>query len=334
MRVDEFYQNRKKDWDQLDKLIARSQRNVAQLSPEEIQVLAALYRAVTSDLALAQRDFPRQSVTAYLNSLVGRAHSMIYRDEPLAFKRLIEFLKSGFPRLYREVFPFILIAMLMFTIPAVAVGISTWVAPDTATVLLPADVQDLIPGIQQKDLWTKIPIEERPYASAFIMQNNIQVAFLAFGSGITGGLLTLWVLVTNGLSLGGLLGLTTHYGVGFELGTFVIGHGVIELSVIFMSGGAGLMIGWAILHPGLRRRWDALAEAARKSVRLLVMAVPLLVVAGTIEGLISPAENISWPIKWAVGIGSGIALYSYLFLAGREKKPAVDHSAVLPFNSK
>jgi uncharacterized membrane protein SpoIIM required for sporulation len=181
-------------------------------------------------------------------------------------------------------------------------------------------MQSLIPIIQEKELWVDIPVADRPYASSFIMTNNIRVSFLAFGSGVTGGLLTLWILVQNGLMLGGLLGVTTYYGVGFELATFVIGHGVIELSVIFIAGGSGLMLGWALLRPGLMRRRDALMIAAQKSIWLLTGAVPFLVVAGLIEGFISPAETIPWPVKWAVGIGSGILFYGYLLLGGREKK--------------
>ena len=320
MRAEEFYQNRKNDWETLSQLVKQSQRDIARLSPKDIDRLAMLYRTVTSDLAVAQRDFPRHPITEYLNQLVGRAHAVIYRGEPMAFKRLAAFATSGFPRLYRELFPFILTAMLMFLVPALFAGISTALAPESATWLLPAGVQSLIPGIQDKTLWTDIPIQERPYSSSFIMQNNIKVAFIAFGYGLTGGILTLWVLVMNGLVLGGLTGLTAHYGIGFGLWTFVIGHGVIELSVIFIAGGAGLMIGWALLRPGLLRRRDALALAARHAVRLLAGALPLLVVAGLIEGFLSPAESVPWPVKWAVGIGSGILLYSYLIFSGRERK--------------
>ncbi len=320
MRAEEFQQTRKKDWDRLNRLVEQSQTNISKLSPAQIELMASLYRSLTSDLAVAQRDFPRHPLTNYLNQLTGRAHAAIYREEPLALRRLGLFITQGFPRLYRELFPFMLAAMLMFAVPAVAAGISMGLAPESNSRILPASVQELIPMIQEKDLWTDIPVQERPYASSFIMQNNIRVSFLAFGSGISGGLLTLLVLAENGLILGGLLGLTAHYGVGFELGTFVIGHGVIELSVIFIAGGAGLVIGWALLQPGLKRRRDALADAARKAVRLLVGAVPLLLVAGTIEGFISPAENIPWPVKWSIGIGSGILFYGYLILAGREKR--------------
>lgn len=75
--------------------------------------------------------------------------------------------------------------------------------------------------------------------------------------------------------LGGITGLTAHYDVGFELWTFVIGHGVIELSAIFIAGGSGLMLGWAILQPGLLKRGDALMLAGRKAVKLIIGYVPV-----------------------------------------------------------
>jgi hypothetical protein len=128
-------------------------------------------------------------------------------------------------------------------------------------------------------------------------------------------------MILNGLIIGGITGLTAHYGIGFDLWTFVIGHGVIELSVIFIAGGSGLMLGWAVIQPGLLSRRDALTIAARRAVRLVIGCVPLLVVAGLIEGFVSPAEAIPWPVKWGVGLGSGLLLYGYLLLAGREKKP-------------
>jgi uncharacterized membrane protein SpoIIM required for sporulation len=321
MNVDKFYQSRNKEWELLNNLLERGRQDVRRLSPADIEQLASLYRQASSDLALAKRDFPNHQVTRSLNQLVAGAHALLYQGEPVVFGRLLRFFTSGFPRLFRQTFVFTLIAFLMFALPAIASGLITAIDPASARWLLPADVQNLIPIVQNRSLWVDIPIQERPFASSFIMQNNIRVSFLAFASGMTGGILTLWLMVQNGLIIGGLLGLTGYYGIGFELATFVIGHGVIELSVIFMAGGSGLMLGWAILHPGLLRRRDALAQAARKAVWLLSGAVPMLIIAGAIEGFISPSETIPWPLKWSVGIGSGLLLYSYLFLAGREKGP-------------
>jgi uncharacterized membrane protein SpoIIM required for sporulation len=319
MNVDEFYQSRKREWESLSELLERAQKDPQRLSPSDVERLASLYRAASSDLALAKRDFPRHRISHFLNQLVARAHAILYQGEPLVWKTLAAFASGGFPRLFRETFTFTLTAFLMFTLPGLFAGFAVASSPDSALWLLPAEVQQLIPIVEDKELWIDISMEERPYASSFIMQNNIRVSFLAFASGVSGGLLTFWILVQNGLILGGLLGLTAYHGIGFELATFVVGHGVIELSVIFMAGGSGLMLGWALLRPGLMRRRDALAIAARKAVQLLGGAAPWLVVAGIIEGFVSPNENIPWSVKWSVGILSGSLMYSYLFFAGRQK---------------
>ena len=321
MHPDEFYRSRKEDWEKLTRLLDRCQDGVAGLSPEDVRTLGQLYRLATSDLALAQRDFPEHRVTLFLNQLVARGHAVVYRGEPMAWRRIRQFVLRGYPRAFRQASPFILAAFLLFAIPALLAAVSTLWNPPAARWLLPEQVQDLIPIIEDRQLWVDIPVVERPYASSFIMQNNIRVAFLAFGGGILAGLFTLWVMVLNGLILGGITGLTAHYGIGFELWTFVIGHGVVELSVIFIAGGTGLMLGWAVLHPGLLRRRDAVTQAAQLGVRLIAGCIPLLMIAGTIEGFISPAETIPWFVKWGVGIISGLILYSWLLFAGRKAEP-------------
>ncbi len=318
MNPEQLLQQRQADWQRFSQLLERSQSRVEQLSPEEVKILGRLYRAITADFALAQREFPRHPVTNYLNQQVARGHALIYRSEPFALSRLIRFVTHGFPQVYRQTFPYILLAALLLLVPAVISGFVINWQPAAAKWLLPVAVQAVIPMVEEKELWINIPPGERPFDSAFIMTNNIQVSFVAFAGGMTAGLLTVYAMIYNGLMLGGLTGLTAYHDIGFELWTFVIGHGVIELSTIFIAGGSGLMMGWAILSPGLLRRRDALTLAARKAVRLVIGCVPLLLIAGTIEGFISPNEQIPWLVKWGVGIFSGIVLYSYLFWAGRK----------------
>ncbi len=320
MTPEQLTRNRSKDWERLSQLVTRSQSSLKRLTQKEVAEIGRLYRATSSDLALAQRDFPTHRVTEQLNRLVAHAHAVIYRGEPLATRGIVLFFTTRLPNLFRANARFVGIAALLFLIPAMAAGIATALAPTTALALLPTEAHDMIPMIEEQDLWIDIPLDERPYASSAIMTNNIRVSILAFAGGMLAGIPTVYVLILNGLLLGSITGLTVHYSVAGELWAFVIGHGVIELSMIFFAGGAGLMIGWAIIHPGYLRRSDAVRLAARDALTLVLGCGVFLVLAGIIEGFISPNESIPVAVKWLVGIGSGVLLYGYLFLAGRGEK--------------
>jgi uncharacterized membrane protein SpoIIM required for sporulation len=326
----QLYRSHQASWQALADLLNRAEKNIRSLSPAEIEQLGQLYRIASSDLALARRDFPQHQVTFYLNQLVAQGHAVIYRSQPLVGRRIRNFFVEDFPRVYRKMLPFTVTATLIFLISAILALAAVLVQPDTTRWLLPDGGQGIRPVLESGKLWTDIPAAERPYTSSFIMTNNIQVAILAFSGGLLAGVYTVWVIINNGLMLGAVLGLTLHYGLGFDLMTFIVGHGVIELSVIMMAGGAGLMLGWAIIHPGLLRRGDALRSAANRAVYLVIGCLPLLLVAGAIEGFISPADNIPGVVKWLVGILSGAGLYSYLFLAGRPAKAGREYRIAPP----
>jgi uncharacterized membrane protein SpoIIM required for sporulation len=99
----------------------------------------------------------------------------------------------------------------------------------------------------------------------------------------------------------------------------MVGHGVVELSCIFIAGGAGLLIGSAMIMPGNLTRADALKTRGMEAVRLMIGVAILLVVAGTIEGFISPAP-LDPRVKFGIGGLTGLAMYSYLLLVGRDSQ--------------
>lgn len=317
MLAEDFITIKRPAWERLTTLLNRSQSGLVNLSAEELQELGRLYRQATSDLAVARRDFAAHAVTGYLNGLVARAHAAIYRDKSARLRQLGLFFSQTFPRIFRATWGYTLASFLMFFLPALACFLVAYRDPDVMVRYFPA-IQDTISDIQAgHEWWKSINNEGRTMSSSFIMTNNIRVAFMAFAGGVLFGILTLYVLAMNGILLGSIAGAAQTFSFADNLWGFVAAHGVIELSVIFIAGGAGLQLGWSLFRPGLLTRRAALVVATRRAIQLLFGCVPLLVIAGLIEGFISPSD-LPLAFKLMVAFGSGILLYGYLILGGRE----------------
>ena len=320
--IERFVSRRKEEWTRLDALVKLArQKRVGALSAEQIVALGYLYRRAAGDLAIARRDFPGDRLTLYLNQLVARAHAVVYRPEAGEWRQFVAFFRRGFPALYRETLPFTAAAFLIFALAGLAgfVVVLRW--PDSAPYLVP---QQIVATVQEQRMWTEEMPVAPPLMSSAIMANNIQVALFALAGGVLFGIATFYVLAMNGLQIGAVAGLCQSYGLSLRLWSFIAPHGFIELSVIFIAGGGGLRLGYALLQPGLHSRREALSLAARRVVKLLFGCVPLLVVAGVIEGFVSPSA-LPPTAKLLIGAATGLALYAYLLGAGR--KPVTAASA-------
>ncbi len=316
IQLHQFVDRNRSDWRRLEALLDKAERDVQSLTDEDLDALGRLYRQATSDLALAQRDFSGHRVTRYLNDLVARAHAVIYGKRAFRTLGVWRFFTHAYPEVYRRLWPYTLSAFLVFIVPAIIAFFAVLRNPEAILVMMGPGARDLMETVKAGKLWTDIQPEVRTFASAFILTHNIQVMFLTFAGGVTAGLLTVYALIVNGMDIGAVFGLLHAHGMSGQLAEFVIAHGVIELSVIFLSGGVGLYVGDGLLRPGLQSRRDVLVDRARMGVIAILGSIPLLVVAGLIEGFISPSRA-PWWVKAAVGVASGILLYGYWWRAGR-----------------
>ena len=322
MAQDHFIEKHKTAWQRLEDLLNLfDRRSLHKLHREEVRELGKIYRRTSSDLAVARAESRDPRLINYLNSLVIRAHGRIYQADPEGGSRITSFFAQELPRTFRRTWRYTAVSFSVFALFSAIGFLGTKYDPEFSELVgVPPAFREVY--IETKTHWWEDLNEANQVGASKILTNNIMVTIYTFAFGALFGLGTLFYLAFNGANIGSVLSLTYRAGFGNDLLTFMVGHGVIELSCIFIAGGAGLLIGSALVMPGDLSRADALKSRGKDAVRLMMGVALLLVVAGIIEGFISPAP-INPKIKFSIAAITGLALYSYLLLVG---KPAADQA--------
>ncbi|BCB02391.1 stage II sporulation protein M [Bacillus sp. KH172YL63] len=288
MNVKQFVKQHRGDWKALEDLLGqlRKKKNMTSASIDQFN---SLYQKAAQNLSYSQTYFPGEEVTDYLNGLVSKSHNLLYKDQMSSGKQIGHFFSTAFIGLLLDQWKFIVIAAVLFTIGACGAFLSVMNDPVHVYSILPAEMAQ---GVDPGNLGSSDGEVDSSLMSASIMTNNIKVSFLAFAGGVTFGLLTLYLLVYNGIIVGALAAVFWHHGMSYEFWAY------IELTAIFIAGGAGRF---------------QLKEQAKRSVQLLLGTIPLFVIAGIIEGFITPAA-ISLPAKYAVAFLTVIGLIAYMVI--------------------
>ncbi|HEX6251391.1 MAG TPA: stage II sporulation protein M [Gemmatimonadaceae bacterium] len=309
-------------WAEFARLLEKAQRRgLKGLSESEVVEFATRYREMASDLArlrTATRGRALDDVFA-VGRLVAAGHNLLYRGKRVTLDRALVFVAADAPREVRRSLRWILAAALLFWVPAVVSYVGVARHPEVAAEFLPREILDRAESAAANpgSAYVEIPDMYRPLAATAIIANNVQVALGAFALGVTLGIGTTLILLLNGIAIGGVTGLFAAKGVAGALMAFVAPHGVLELTAIAIAGGAGLLIGGGLLLGGPGGRRATVVRNARRAITLMAGVIFLLIVAGLIEGLVSPRSDrpLSW--KLAISGATAVVMLAWLAVGGR-----------------
>jgi uncharacterized membrane protein SpoIIM required for sporulation len=319
MRVADRLARREVAWKELDGLLNRFSRfRRSKIEARDVLRLGALYREVCADLMLAEaHDLPRDTVE-YLHSLVGRAHSAVYRDRGFRLRDLNRMLFQEAPaglrhdpilRLASAVFfgVFLICAMLALGRPGFA---RTVVGEESLSGMDQMYAEPI--GVARADGKTR----NDAAMAGFYIQHNTSIGLQCFAWGLLFGLGSLYQLLHNAILLGSIFGYMANGPNAGRFFTFVTAHSAFELSAIVVSAAAGMKLGWGLIDTQGRTRMASLRASAKGSLPAVGFAVVLFFLAALIEGFIS-GSSLPYLWKLAVLVLSTVAIAAYLTLGGR-----------------
>jgi uncharacterized membrane protein SpoIIM required for sporulation/uncharacterized RDD family membrane protein YckC len=314
--AERFIARKSARWEEFRTLADQAaKKGLDSLRPEDLPRYAARYREVAADLARARTYRAPPTVRNLLERLVAAGHNTLYRDERKTAARAWEIVMRECPAAVLQSWRYVLIAILTFAAPIAAgyrlirdrPALAQEVLPDGMLRRAEAGVARQAAG---QGYYVAAP-EEQAFEASFIISNNVRVAFLCFAGGALLGIGALVLLAFNGLSIGTTFGHFANLGLFGYIGTFVAGHGTLELFAICVAGAAGFLLGKSMIAPGDMTRGDALVLNGRIALRMIGAVAVMLVVAGTIEGFVSTGTG---DLTYRLALGGSSLLFLVLYL--------------------
>ncbi|WP_058233778.1 stage II sporulation protein M [Devriesea agamarum] len=310
MDLDAFITVNGHTWARLDRLSRRRS-----LRADEIDEFVVAYERTATHLSVIRSTEPDTDLVAHLSVILSRARHRLVGTRTTTWSAIVRFFWEDFPAALWRCRWWTLWAAI-FTI-GVALAMALWFGFSQEvrdTVLSMEDQQKLVHH-EFVDYYFK---SDSASFSAQVWTNNAWLVAQCVVLGIT-GFMPLYFLFMNALNLGMVAGTMAAYG---GLGTFfiyILPHGMLELTCVFVGAGAGFSLFMAWVRPGpLPRSW-ALASAARSLVTVSMGMVVVLFISGLVEGFVTPS---SLPAAVRIGIGAVVWIAFLVYAYGRGRQVA------------
>lgn len=317
MDLDRYLTRHRPEWDRLRELTGRVRARPTSLSREELDEFVALHHRVSAQLSFVRGFYGDPGLVAELNGLVAGSNAVLYRRTASTRSSIRRFFSLTFPGAVWHIRRAVLVAALALFVPWAAVAIWLGTSDEALSLAVDEPTRNALVERDFENYYSSAAAEE---FAVRVLVNNIQVSFLAYALGITFGLGTLYILAFNGVNVGTSHGVFIAAGAQGTFFGLIAPHGLLELTAVVIAGGAGLSMGWALVHPGDRTRARAFGTEGRRSIGIVIGLMLAFVVAGLIEGFVTPGLPL-WP-RIAVGASIWAAFVVYVVVFGRRAELA------------
>ncbi|MFB9166412.1 MULTISPECIES: stage II sporulation protein M [Arthrobacter] len=308
MDMDAFTSVHRPQWERLNTL-ARKRR----LSGAEADELLHLYQSVSGHLSLIRSLTAESALSASLSATLANARTRFTGARSNIFLDIATFFVVALPAaFYRLRWLTVIIGGVFILIASL---FALWVAGDPAVQAAlgsDAELQQLV----NHDFVNYY--SENPAASfaGAVWTNNAWIAAQCVAFGITGAFVPYQIFM-NAQNVGVTAGAMFAYGKGDVFFSYILPHGLMELTAIFIASAAGLRIFWAWVSPGPRTRLDSLAREGRSLMTVAVGLVFVLFISGLVEAYVTPSPLPVWA-KITIGALVLGAYWAYTLILGRK----------------
>lgn len=332
--MNDYILKNRKAWQELEVLLAKAKggRGLSRMRPEEISRMDALYRRTAVHLAQVSTRTQDRQLIRYLNDLTAAAHAIIYLPPKRSvFRNALGYLALGFSRAVVRNWRFMAISALLMGLGGLAGYLVALADPVATYAILPASEERHVgadPALLQKYLVSgRDAVQgEKFIFSSQLFDNNFRVSLLAASSGALACVPTIFIMLFNGMLVGVMSAAYHDAGLAWEWWAWILPHGVTELSAIILSGGVGLMLGWAIIAPGWQSRGARLRAVGREAAGIFVGVGVMLIFAAIVESFLRQS-NLSNPTRHVFAAGTWIFWFMYFWNGVVQERKAKKRAA-------
>jgi uncharacterized membrane protein SpoIIM required for sporulation len=304
MTESQFIEKNKAHWKRLEELLGSKGVDADELS--------GLFVKVSSDLSYAKTNYPRRSVSQYLNGLVNEVFESIkVKKKENIFKAIVTFYSTTLPSIIIKNKNAFIISFLVFAL-SFSIGFFSTIKDKTFPVqILGQDYVEMTEtNIEKGDPMAVYKSKDKNGMFLGITANNIKVAFFTYVTGFLFAFGSILILIKNGIMVGAFQGLFYVKSLFITSFLTIWIHGTIEIFSIIIAGAAGIVLGLSIIQPGTYKRSESLRIGAVESISILLSTVPLFVIAGMFESYLTRKTDLPDVLKWL------IIIFSFLFMVG------------------